>query len=123
MKPHQNLESWKLSFQIVKEIYLITALFPSSEKYGITSQVRRAAVSIPANIAEGAGRQSKKEFIYFLNIARGSLSELDTLMLLSHSIGYLDEKLFQELSFKLERISKLLTGLIRKINFELSQER
>jgi four helix bundle protein len=123
MKPHQDLDVWKLSFQYVKEIYEITALFPASEKFGIISQIRRAAVSIPTNIAEGAGRHSKKEFLYFLNIARGSLSELDTLIILSHAIGYMEEMTMNEYVIRLERISKILNGLVRKINAELTQGR
>jgi four helix bundle protein len=74
MKPHQNLESWRKSFSLVKKLYLLTKKFPTDEKYGLISQIRRSAVSIPANIAEGAGRKSDKEFINFLSMALGSLS-------------------------------------------------
>ncbi|ULQ54093.1 four helix bundle protein [Flavihumibacter fluvii] len=118
MKPHQNLEVWKVSFLLVKELYILTAQFPSSEKFGIISQIRRAAVSIPANISEGAGRQSKKEFHHFLTISMGSLSELDTLLMISQSIGYFDEATLIDLSNKLERISRLLHGLLKKVKIE-----
>ncbi|MBZ5856054.1 four helix bundle protein [Flavihumibacter profundi] len=120
MKPHQRLDVWKLSMEFVKEIYQLTALFPSNEKFGITSQLQRAAISVCANIAEGAGRQSRREFIYFLNIASGSLSELDTLILLAQSIGYLNITIADQLILKLNTIAKLLGGLIRKIRFELA---
>ena len=118
MRPHQNLKAWIDSIQLVSELYIITAQFPSSEKFGIISQIRRAAVSIPANISEGAGRHSKKEFHHFLSIAMGSLSELDTLLLISKSIGYIQEDCFIELSVKLEKVSRLLHGLLKKIKQE-----
>jgi four helix bundle protein len=77
-KPHKKLEAWKQSMDLVTEIYKTTKEFPTQEIYGITNQVRRAAVSAPSNIAEGAARQTKKEFRNFLHVAQGSLSELDT---------------------------------------------
>lgn len=77
-KPHKKLDVWNLSMEIVEKIYKTTSSFPSHERYGLTSQIRRAAVSVPSNIAEGAARQTPKELINFLHIAQGSLSELDT---------------------------------------------
>ena len=77
-KPHKRLAVWRKSVDLVVETYKVTKTFPTEERYGLTDQVRRAAVSIPANIAEGAGRRTKKEFINFLHISQGSLSELDT---------------------------------------------
>jgi len=120
MKPHQKLIVWELSVQFVKEIYLITGSFPEKERFGIISQIQRSAISISANIAEGAGRQSSKEFIHFLYIALGSLSELDTLIILSQSIGYITQTEGQILQAKLDRIAKLLGGLIRKKKLQLS---
>lgn len=120
MKPHQNLLAWQVSCQLVKDLYLATALFPASEKFGIVSQIRRAAISIPANIAEGAGRQSMKEYQQFLSISMGSVSELDTLLIVSKSIGYLQENEFQDYSIKLEHISKLIHGLIKKIKSRIA---
>ena len=77
-KPHHNLEVWKRSLNFVTKIYKVTAEFPADEKFSLVSQMRRAAVSIPSNIAEGAARNSKKEFINFLHIAQGSAAELET---------------------------------------------
>jgi four helix bundle protein len=119
MKPHQRLEAWKQSFDIVAEIYRVTALFPASEKFGMVSQIRRAAVSIPTNLAEGASRTTKKEFLHFINISRGSLSELDTLLLLAAKLGFLDDSSLKFLSDRLIRISMLLNGLARKINADI----
>jgi len=77
-KPHKRLDAWKLSMDLVIDVYQTTDRFPSQEKYGLTDQIRRATISIPSNIAEGAARQTKKEFTNYLHMAQGSLSELDT---------------------------------------------
>ena len=114
-KPHKNLDAWKLSFEFVKHIYIITANFPSEEKFGLISQLRRAAVSVPVNIAEGAGRKSTKEFINFLSIALGSVSELDTLILLSRDLGFMNTGISVELLNKLDIIGKLIYGLMKKL--------
>ena len=118
MKPHQNLQAWKKSFSLVKKLYLITANFPKEERFGLTSQIRRAAVSVPVNIAEGAGRKSRKEFIHFLSIAMGSLSELDTLILLSNDLGYISSSECKDLIFELNFIGKLIYGLMKSIGYK-----
>ena len=82
MKTHQKLEVWQESIKLVRLIYEITKLFPAEEKYGITSQIRRASVSIACNIAEGAARKSDKEYLRFAYISRGSLSEVETLLII-----------------------------------------
>ena len=82
MRPHEKLDVWKMSVEFVVEVYECIKHFPSDEKFGLTSQIRRAAVSIPANIAEGAARQPDKEFFHFLAIAQGSASELETELLI-----------------------------------------
>ena len=100
---------------LVMHVYRNTEKFPSTEADGLTSQIRRAAVSIPSNITEGAARRTNKEFTNFLYIARGSLSELDTQIELANRLGYLndnDENYFNEL---MEQIDKMLTGLIRHL--------
>ena len=102
----------------VKEIYLVTEKFPSSELYGLTSQMRRAVVSIPSNLAEGAARKGSKEFKQFLNIAQGSISELDTQIELALLLGFIDKKNHSELMDKLTQISKMLYGLSRSLNSE-----
>ena len=83
MRPHENLEAWNKAVDFVTKVYRATESFPREEKFGLTSQIRRAAVSIPANIAEGAARDSKKEFVYFLSNAQGSASELETELLIA----------------------------------------
>ena len=120
MRPHYNLEVWKKSFSLVKEIYLITDSFPSEEKFGLISQLRRASVSVPTNISEGAARNSQKEFIHFLYISLGSLTEVETLLLLSKELGFIIEKeKFEVLLKDIEFITKLLLGLINSIKKKL----
>lgn len=112
-KPHKKLDVWKVSMALVQKVYLVTSAFPKHEIYGLTSQVRRAAVSIPSNLSEGAARQTPKEFINFLHIAQGSLSELDTQLDISVQLGYLSEKNRAELDQLMVRTDKMLTALIR----------
>ena len=115
MRPHQKLEAWSKAVDLVTTIYRSTERFPKEERYGLTSQIRRAAVSIPANIAEGAGRRSQKEFIYFLSNAQGSASELETELIIANRLGYLDETTFAQLISELERIGRLITGRSRHL--------
>jgi four helix bundle protein len=91
MRPHQKLEAWAKGIELVIAIYKNSEHFPKEERYGLTSQIRRAAVSIPANIAEGAGRHSRKEFAHFLSNSQGSASELETELIIANRLGYLDE--------------------------------
>ncbi len=114
-KPHKRLNVWQQSIKTAGLIYKITNRFPSMEKFGLVPQIRRSAFSIPCNIAEGAGRQGKKEFKNFLSIAQGSLSELDTQLELSKLLGYISEEDFKELENQLMKIDKMLTGLIRSV--------
>ena len=101
---------------LVFEIYKAIEKFPRQEKYGLVDQIRRAAVSVPSNIAEGAARQTKKEFSNYLHIAQGSLSELDTQIELAARLGYLDDHNQNRLDAMMQRIDKLITGLIRHLN-------
>lgn len=89
MVTHKDLDIWKLGIELVEEVYKATAEFPREEIYGLTNQMRRASVSIPSNISEGAARSSKKEFTKFLYIALGSLAELETQTIISEKLGYL----------------------------------
>jgi len=114
-RPHRDLDVWKKSIHFVKEIYQATESFPKSELYGLISQMRRAAVSIPSNIGEGAARKSNKEFKQFLNIAQGSISELDTQIELTKMLNYIDKNLYNALMEKLSGISKMLFGLSRSL--------
>lgn len=111
-KPHEQLDAWKFAMQLAKAVYELTGDFPAEERYGLSQQMRRAAVSIPSNIAEGAGRNGVKEYLHFIGIARGSLSELDTQLQLSVMLGYTPQN---HVAFELtERTGKLLTGLYKK---------
>lgn len=122
MKTHKELKIWMESMQLVTEIYKITINFPKEEIYGLTSQIRRAAVSIPSNIAEGAGRKNIKEFRQFLYIALGSLSELETQLLISKNIGYLNNNTYEELSAKNMQIIAMMTSFINHLNRKLNNQ-
>ena len=111
MRPHENLDVWRKAIDFVVDVYKITDGFPKEEKFGLTSQIRRASVSIAANIAEGAGRKSTKEFLNFLSIAQGSASEVETELLISLRLNFLPEKNFQSLAVKLDEIGRMITGL------------
>jgi len=113
-KPHKKLEVWKLAMELVIETYRLTESFPAKETYGLTNQIRRAVVSVPSNMAEGAARQTRKEFVNFLHMAQGSLSELDTQVEIARRVGYLDEKDWETLDIEAERIDKMISGLIRQ---------
>jgi four helix bundle protein len=111
-KPHEQLEAWKCSMQLVKAVYQLTACFPIEERYGLAQQMRRAAVSIPSNIAEGSGRNGVKEYLYFIGISRGSLAELETQLQLAVMLDFVTPELA---AFDLaDRTGKLLTGLHKK---------
>ena len=112
-KPHKKLDVWKLTMELSKKTYLITAGYSSDEKFGLVSQMRRAAVSIPSNLAEGAARSSENEFRHFVSIARSSLSELDTQFDLSQQLGFLTEKSRSEVDGILTRVDKMLYALYK----------
>jgi four helix bundle protein len=116
MRPHHKLEAWAKGIELVIAIYKDSEHFPKEERYGLTSQIRRAAVSIPANIAEGAARHSRKEFAHFLSNSQGSASELETELIIANRLGYLDETSFQTLIRELDRIGRLITGLVRHLD-------
>ncbi len=107
----EKLDVFKLSHELTKEIYSLTKSFPKEEIYGITSQLRRASSSIPANLIEGNYRFSKNEFKHFISIARGSCAEVKYFLLLSYELGYIAEEHFKELSKKCNRIISMLTKL------------
>lgn len=111
MRDHKELEVWKESIALVSDIYMVTASFPKEEIYGLTNQLRRAAVSVPSNIAEGAGRQTMKEFVHFLYVAAGSLSELETQIIIAEKLGYQSD--IESLITRVIGIRKMLHGLIR----------
>ncbi len=114
-KPHKKLNAWTDAVGLAQQIYRVTERFPSNEKFNLTSQIRRAAVSIPSNIAEGAARQTRKEFIQFLHVSKGSLSELDTQLEIAWRLEYLGQTEWDALNDLLERVDRLLSGLIRHL--------
>lgn len=113
MKNYKELDVWINSKKLVKDTYLMTKSFPKEELYGITSQIRRSAVSVPANIAEGHGRNHSKDSIQFFHISRGSLYELETLIILATDLEYINETNSRQLLSDIETCRKLLNGLIR----------
>lgn len=96
-RSYRDLEVWKLSIDLVKEVYGLTGKFPASENFGLTNQIRRAAVSIPSNIAEGQGRNSPKEFRQFLAVGIGSVAELETQLIIAQAIEYISQEELQAL--------------------------
>ena len=115
-RSYKDLEVWELSIELVKEIYRITEKFPPSEIYGLTNQIRRAAVSIPSNIAEGQERNSAKEFRQFLAIALGSVAEIETQLIIAKQIHYLTEAEVEPFMASIDRLRKMTRGLIKSIN-------
>jgi four helix bundle protein len=111
MRPHEKLDVWNRAVDFVVAVYRVTDGFPKEEKFGLTSQLRRAAVSVPANIAEGAGRKSNKEFIHFPSNAQGSASEVETELLIAYRLGFLAERNYRNLRASLDDIGRMLTGL------------
>jgi four helix bundle protein len=109
---HKDLNVWKKAMDLAAQVYSLTAKFPKEELYGLTSQIRRSAVSIPSNIAEGAARHSRKEFIQFLHIASGSVAELETQLLLAIQIGLLSG---DHIISHVEEVRRLLLGLLRSL--------
>jgi four helix bundle protein len=112
VKSYKDLDAWKLGMNLAKKIYEITEKFPDSEIYGLSSQMRRASVSIPSNIAEGSGRNHKKEFVQFLYLARGSLLELETQIELSKMMKFLDNDQYKTIIGLLNRTHRVINGLI-----------
>jgi four helix bundle protein len=110
LKTHKDLDVWKESMKLAKEIYILTRLFPEEEMCGMVSQMRRCAVSIPSNIAEGAARNSKKEFLQFLCISPVSVYELETRYILAKEFGY--TKSIVSIEDYIESIRQILSGLI-----------
>jgi len=120
-KPHKRLEVWKKAIELTVLIYKITDSFPELERFGLISQMRRAVNSIASNIAEGAARQTKKEFAQFLHNAQGSLSELDTQNIIAKRLGYLSEDVFKKVEIELDSEDRMLTGLIKSLRRNIKE--
>jgi four helix bundle protein len=116
VKTHKDLDVYVKSVNFVTEIYKATADFPKYEIYGLTSQVRRAAVSVPSNIAEGSARNHQNEFKQFLYIALASTADIETQLLIAYNLGFLKNELKQKLDQELNTIAKMLQGLIKSLN-------
>ena len=117
---YKELQVWHKAIDLVVEIYKISKLLPKEETYGISDQIRRSAVSIPSNIAEGQSRNSIKEFIQFLSIARGSLAELETQLLICIKVNMLSEDNITEAQNIITEIGKMIKGLMNKLNSQLT---
>jgi four helix bundle protein len=118
MKDFRNLKVWEKAHSLTLDIYLKTKEFPRSEMFALTSQIRRAATSIPTNISEGCGRSNGKDFARFLQIAMGSASELVYLVFLSKVLEFIEEVTFTDLIMKITEIKKMLTSLMKKVRAE-----
>ena len=116
IKSHRDLIVWQKSMDLVVNVYRATESFPRSEVYGLTSQIRRAVTSIPANIAEGQGRRLPKEFLYFHANSRGSLCELDTHLEAATRLGFLSSDKHEELRPQLDEVGRMLNGLMRSVS-------
>jgi four helix bundle protein len=112
LRTHKDLAVWQKAVDLVTDVYAITKEFPRDELYGLASQIRRASVSIPSNIAEGAARQTKKEFQQFIYIALGSLAELETQLIIAVRLSYCEKKQADVILLKLDEIRRMLSGLL-----------
>lgn len=112
---YKDLIVWQKAIQLVTNVYILTNNFPPNEKYGLVSQLNRAVISIPTNIAEGWGRELPKNYLQFLRIARGSLMETETILLICKNLNFIDEKEFLSLSIKVDEVGRILQGLINGV--------
>jgi four helix bundle protein len=112
VRSYKDLVAWQKSMDLVAAVYRASQGFPKEEIFGLVSQIRRAAVSVPSNIAEGHARTSKKEFQYFLSNARGSLAELETQLTIAHQLAYIDETEINQLLDRLGEVGRIVNGLL-----------
>jgi len=115
VRSYQDLHVWERSIGWVEQIYRASSAWPADERFGLTSQVRRASVSVPANIAEGAGRRTTGEFLQFIGIARGSLGEVETLLIISERLGYTPSHAIKPLLQEASEIGRMLSGLANSL--------
>ncbi len=111
----KQIVAWQKGYQLSLDVYKATSGFPTSETYGLVSQMRRAAVAVPANIAEGYNRQHRKEYLQFLSVANGSLAELETYLLLARDLGYLKPETFDGLSQLHKNVARIMHGLLKSL--------
>ena len=120
IKSYKDLVVWQKAIELVSDIYSISKTFPAEEKFGLVNQLNRAVVSIPSNIAEGWGRESSKNYLQFLRMSKGSLMEVETLVIISRNLNYIGEENFKRISDKIEEVGKILQGLIKSIQQKVS---
>ena len=111
----KKLIAWQRGYELVLSVYKATRKFPREELYGLTSQLQRAAVSVPANISEGYERNHRKEYIQFLHISKGSLGEMETLLMLARDLGYLEDGTYEDIDSQRSEVARLLQGLISSL--------
>ena len=116
IKSYQDLDVWKIGMAVVKTVYSLTANFPSEERFGLISQMRRAAISIPSNIAEGHARKSRAEFRQFISVALGSLAELETQLILSQDLNFMKKEATEAIMLQLDTLGKMLHGLSKSLS-------
>lgn len=115
VRSYRDLIVWQKAMDLATDVYRVTEAFPSREQFGLTNQMRRASVSIPSNIAEGQGRGTTKDYVHFLHIARGSLQELETQMLLAQRLKFTSESEVQNLLVLCDEVSRLVSGLMNSL--------
>ncbi len=115
IRSYRDLEVWQLSIELVEEIYKLAKVFPDDEKFALTSQIRRAVVSVPSNIAEGCGRNTRKEDLRHLSIANGSLREVETQLIIAGRVGYLSPDNAEHARSLLQSVGRLLTALRKSL--------
>ena len=120
IESYRDLKVWQGGMGIVEEVYLLSRRFPKEEVYGLSAQMRRAAVSLPSNIAEGHARQSTREYLHHISIALGSLAELETQILIANRLGYLDDAAVELLLGQTTSLGKMLRALLRSLRARLS---
>ena len=116
LKNYKELKVWEKAYQLCLEIYKATKSFPKDEMYGLISQIRRAAVSVPSNIAEGYGRKTTREYVHSLYVAYGSVCELETQILISHDLDYIGSGTFDKLQEEIGDVERMLKGLIKSLS-------
>ena len=115
VRSYQDLTVWQKAMELVTKIYQVSNKFPRDEVFALTSQLRRAAISVPSNIAEGQGRSSRKEFIYFLGNAKGSLSEVETQILIARNLSYVSDEDLNTLLELSAEVGRILNGLLTSL--------
>ena len=112
---HRDLIAWQKAVQLVKRCYQVSSRFPADERFGLTQQFRRAAVSVPSNIAEGKGRGTPAEFQRFLSIATGSLTDVDTQLVIACELGFIDQEVLNQLEKEIAEVGRIITGLRKSL--------